>query len=502
MPMGEQRVVTADRPMRRRVAVDGRKRSGCLTCKARKKKCDGQASSPDGRCGSCVRLGLVCEQRPLRRVAPRPPQKSVRRDETFTSPRSDDNGDDLETGSPTEEVDGDNSKRALQPTAVLTSIPAASGSWNGIERVLLRYFLDHVAPLCSILQQDGSSFCSVLLPMAIVDPSLLHALFAYSAAHSDAATPAVPVTPAARLKFESQVARGVAEAITENAVSETTVACALVISTAEVIAGNTSRWLLHLQGAGHLVNHLGTPKLLQTTDGAFLLRYFAYHDIMASLSTRRHTLVKGVYWIQDADAAVHSADSFMGLAHHIFRHIVEICAFVADTTYLDLSSCPDRRSRDSLRAEDMAHALRSQDLHLQVDPMDSHNQALVHHAEAFRFAALFYLYSHLLRFCDAGAVYRLRMADCVQQILQHVAQVPSNLFCEIGLLFPLFMAGIGSNGDAGTIKYIRNRLTCIETWTKFKHVARARELLQMLWDSERTDWEVMLRELNWNLSLA
>lgn len=338
--------------------------------------------------------------------------------------------------------------------------------------------------------------------MAIVDPSLLHALFAYASVHFDAATPAIPVTPEARIKFENQVARGVAEAINNNAVTETTVACALVISTAEVIRGDTSRWLLHLQGAGHLVNHLGTPRLLQTTDGAFLLRYFAYHDIMASLSTRRRTLVNGVYWVQDVDATVDSADSFMGLAHHIFRHLTDVCAFVSDTSDLDSSSCSDRRSRDALRAEDMAQALRAQDLHLQVDPTDSHIGALIHHAEAFRFAALFYLYRHLLRFCDAGAVYRLRMEDCARQIIRHVSQVPSNLFCEIGLLFPLLMAGIGSGGDANTTQYIKNRLTCIETWTKFKHVGRARELLQLLWDKGRTDWEIMLKELNWNLSFA
>lgn len=523
-----------NRPLRRRYAIDGRVRSGCLTCKARKKKCDGQTSSLDGRCRSCVRLGLVCEQRPLQRVPllqrVSPRQRETRENEvTRRQPsKAEDEFFSHGTSSPTEGDDVDNNNihsihnkniiiidndnhnhnnnDAAQWTNNLISSrpsnPAISGSWDGIERVLLRYFLDHVTPLCSILQQDGGRFCSVLLPMAIVDPSLLHALFTYASVHFDATTPAIPVTPEARLKFENQVARGVAEAITKNTVTETTVACALIISTAEVVGGDTSRWLLHLQGAGHLANHLGTSRLLQTTDGAFLLRYLAYHDVMASLSTGHRPSVDGVSWVPDVDAPVDSADSFMGLAHHIFRHLTGMSAFVADTVDLNPSSCPDRRSRDTLRAEDMAHALRSQDLHLQVDPTDAHIKALIHHAEAFRFAALFYLYRHLLRFSDASAVYRLRMEDCVHQILQHVSQVPSNLFCEIGLLFPLFMAGIGSQGDPRMTYYIQYRLSCIESWTKFKHIARARELLQLLWDRGRTDWEVMLRELNWNLSFA
>ncbi|CAL5872804.1 uncharacterized protein PFLUO_LOCUS7073 [Penicillium psychrofluorescens] len=496
-----------DRPIRRRFAADGRVRSGCLTCKARKKKCDGQASDLDGRCRSCVRLGLVCEQPPLRRVPVRPPRRKARRDDEITSSSKDENGWRAASQVAGSSTDGDeDGDEVAEGTGTLAGsgsyIPDDSGSWDGIERVLLRYFLDHVAPLCSILQQDGNSFCSVLLPMAIVDPSLLHALFAYASVHVDTASPAIPVTPEARIKFESQVTRGLADAIKNNAVTESTIACALVISTAEVIGGDTSRWLLHLQGAGHLINHFGIPRLLRTSDGAFLLRDFAYHDIMASLSTGHRALVNGVYWVQDVNATVKSADSFMGLGHHIFTHLTEISAFAADTADLDLSSCSDRRSRETLRAEDMAQALRSEDLRLQVDPTDSYIKALIHHAEAFRFASLFYLYRHLLRFSDAGAVYRLRMEDCVRQILHHVSQVPSNLFCEIGLLFPLFMAGIGCGDNTSMIQYIQNRLTCIETWTRFKHVGRARDLLQLLWDNGRTDWELMLRELDWNLSFA
>lgn len=338
--------------------------------------------------------------------------------------------------------------------------------------------------------------------MAIVDPPLLYALFAYASVHSNAATAKDPDTTDARREYENQVARGVAEAIKRNAVTETTVACALVISTTEVVAGDTSRWLLHLQGAGHLVNHLGPSRLLKTNDGKFLLRYFAYHDIMASLSTARRPLLEGVYWVEEVEAMVESADSFMGLGHHIFRHLPEICAFVEDTADLNSSSDADRRAREALRAEDMAQALRTQDLRIRVDLEDGNKNALLNHAEAFRFASLLYLYRHLLRFCDAGAVYKLRMNDCLRQVLRHIAQVPENLFCEMGLLFPLFMAGIVSGGDSGSKEYVQRRLLGIENWTKFKHVKRTRELLQLLWERNRTDWENVLLELDWKLSLA
>ncbi|KAK2761683.1 hypothetical protein FQN54_001511 [Arachnomyces sp. PD_36] len=509
-----------DRVIRRRFAVDGRVRSGCLTCKTRKKKCDGQISSEDNRCKACIRLGLVCEQPPLRRVAPRQRTSTAGAHHTNDNARNEEKEPQIQTLTHSEDQSSgsrdetaitaaeDDDTELIQTSSL--SLPANRGfiapplgSMNSIEPQLLKYFLSDVAPLCSILQQDGASFCSVLLPMAIVDSSLLHALFIYASVHFDATAP-VPtsITPRARLRFESHVARGISDAISRNTVTESTVASALVVSTANVIGGDTSRWLLHLQGAGHLLNHLGPLRLLKIPDGMFLVRYFAYHDIMAALSTGRRPSIQGVYWAQDVDADVHSADSFMGLAHHIFRHITDICTLVADTSDLNPPSSSERVANETLRAENIAHALRSQDLRLQLSCADNHSEALVHHAEAFRFAALFHLYRWLLQLCGPNPIYEQHMAECVQHIFTHVSLVPMNLYCEIGLLFPLFMAGLGAGNDANTVQYIQTRLDYIETWTKFKHVRRARELLQLLWDQGRTDWEVMLRELDWHISLA
>ncbi|OAX83814.1 hypothetical protein ACJ72_01815 [Emergomyces africanus] len=503
-----------DRLIRRRVTVDGRVRSGCLTCKTRKKKCDGQISSVDNRCRACIRLGLVCEQPPLRKVAPRRPTLTTGAPNTpdFASdadiePETQTHTDGMMGGSRDETHASnteDGGRELVQTSSFGFPIVPLLGTLNSIEPLLLKYFLNDVAPLCSILQQDGASFCSVLLPMAMVDSSLLHALFTYASVHFDATAPiATTISPRARLGFESQVARGISNAISRNTVTESTVACALVVSTAHVVGGDTSRWLLHLQGAGHLVNHLGPPRLLKIPDGVFLLRYFAYHDIMAALSTGRHPSILGVYWAHDANEEVRSADSFMGLAHHIFQHVTNICTFVADTSNLDASSTScDRLANETLRAETIAHALRSQDLHLRLRSTDSHSEALVHHAEAFRFAALFHLYRWLLKICGPSAIYERHMAECIQRIFSHVSLVPLNLYCEMGLLFPLFMAGIGGANDASAIHYVRTRLDYIETWTKFKHVTRVRELLQQLWDQKRTDWEAMLRELDWHVSLA
>lgn len=451
------------RPIRRRVASDGRVRSGCLTCKARKKKCDEQVSSLDGRCQACARLGLVCEKRPLQ---VRTPPKLL-----------------------------SEAKEKKYDTMVISQHPATKVTRN--EQILLKYYLERLVFLSSILQQRSNGFCSVLLPMAIADSSLLHALLAYTSIYIDGDTATIPVTSkAAWLNFESKAVSGLSKAITENEVSESTIACALICSTADVIRGDSTRWTWHLHGAGRLVQHLGTQKLLQTTDGIFLLRNFAYHDIMAALSTRRQPLIPGMYWSQDNN--LETVDCLMGVAQPILGHLSDLCFLIANTDSLTSDAVDVDAISAQCRA--IACALNTEI----VDHGSKDHEPLIHHAEAFRYATLIHLYRFLCRFASRGTIviYEVEMGNCVQEILAHVSQIPPNLYCEIGLLFPLFMAGIAGLDDSDTIEYILGRLEYIASWTKLKHVTKVREILELLMNLGRSDWEVMLDEMNLHISLA
>lgn len=89
----------------------------------------------------------------------------------------------------------------------------------------------------------------------------------------------------------------------------------------------------------------------------------------------------------------------------------------------------------------------------------------------------------------------------MEGIITHVSQVPFSFHCEVGLVFPLFMAGIAGVDDV-TKTYIRNRLDNIFSWTRFEHITRVTELLELLWATGRTDWETMVRDLGWKVSLA
>ncbi|KAH8803574.1 fungal-specific transcription factor domain-containing protein [Xylogone sp. PMI_703] len=478
-----------DRPRRRRFATTGRARSGCLTCKARKKKCDDQGASSQGPCRACIRLGLVCERLPQRRVV----LKQQKLPDGGDVEGADEYGTSREPYSP-----------SLSPSTRLIVTETRSNGFMELfalgkaspERILLKYYIERLAPLCSILQHGGNEFRDILVPMAIDDSSLLYALFTCACTHS---IPSIP--PTMRLRFESEAARGLAEAIRQNSVSESTIACALIYSTAEVVNGDTKRWLLHLQGAGHLIDQLGGPeRLRQSGDGSFLLRNFAYHDIMAALSTGSRPRFQGTYWLPNDGG--NSADCLMGIAHEILGHISEICCFIADNKDQD-TFLSDSASRIMLQGEGLAQRLHLQTFHFCTTLTADELNSLLHHAEAFRHAALLRLYYFLSRYTASSNIsYASQMSECVQDIMAHLYQVPQNLYCELGLIFPLFMAGIGGMNDTSTIDYIRNRLRSIESWTEFQHVARVREILELLWATGCTDWEALLQKLDWRISLA
>ncbi|OBT69992.1 hypothetical protein VE03_00640 [Pseudogymnoascus sp. 23342-1-I1] len=547
------------RPIRRRFATTGRVRSGCLTCKRRKKKCDDQRGPYDEGegCQSCTRLGLVCERAPLRTVTPQQQKRKHsnaqdremgegacgdgrvrvrdiaremsrgsrgntedRRKSCISDADSVDNADNTDSTDNTDDAssssgspslpyqlpaskdgsgaDGDIGDFVKTPSSGFMALFALEGA--SPERILLKYYVEHLAPLCSILQEGKNDFRNVLLPMAIDDSSLLYALFAYASIHVPSSGKVPSITPLMRLKFETQAARGLSEAIRLNSVSESSVACALICSTAEVVSGDTKRWLVHLKGAGHLLNELGGPEnLRRTSDGRFLMRNFAYHDIMAAFSTGGRPIFRGLYWL-DSSSFV-SPDCLMGFAHGILGHMSDMCYFMADIRDQG-PLAPDGAASVIHEGERIAQALRSQPLDICTTLNGTEHESLVYHAETYRFSALLHLYRFLSRFTADDTAYSMQMTECTQIIMRHIYQVPSNLSCEVGFVFPLFMVGVACADDDASVTYIRSRLNNIERWTKFQHVARIRELLEMLWASGHTDWEGLLRTLGWQISLA
>ena len=368
------------------------------------------------------------------------------------------------------------------------------------ERILLKYYVERLAALCVIVRHGSNGFHNVLLPMAIDDPCLLYALFAYASVHLSMTTPVPDILRLSRLKFEGEAARCLSRAIQHDTVSASSIACALICSTTEVLSGSTRQWFVHLRGAGHLIAQYGGPASLQgTRDGLFLLRNFAYHDIMAALSTGTRPQIPGLYWIGDKNEEEEDADCLMGLSHRILSHISELCVLIADSNDDEAST---RSSEASIlrRGDQIAQRLIEQPLRACPPAVNDEYDILLHHAESFRYAALL----HLDRFiCRIQPDRSDNVDNLVQHIMYHLSQIPFGSHCEMGLIFPLFMVGVAAAGTTTrTVEYVRQRLGHIFDWTRFEHITRMQDVLDLLWRSGRSDWDRLLLELKWQISIA
>ncbi len=110
--------------------------------------------------------------------------------------------------------DESNIKVSYCAPSVSTHLATLPSCGNGsLERKLLKYYLERLSPLCSILQNASSGFRNMLRPMAMDDASLLHALFAYASSHFPAIRNQLYIDPQARLRFESKAVRGLSHSI-------------------------------------------------------------------------------------------------------------------------------------------------------------------------------------------------------------------------------------------------------------------------------------------------
>ena len=145
---------------------------------------------------------------------------------------------------------------------------------------------------------------------------------------------------------------------------------------------------------------------------------------------------------------------------------------------------------------------------------DSPDSSLVSLAEAYRSAALIYLYRVLRHHIPAKLpILNVKIARRVDAIVQHVSDMPIECLPECTMLFPLFLAGGEAASDHHT-RYIRHRLAALAAFRRFRNVDVALEVLEELWHrKERAvraeeaadrmpDWLDILKERGWKLPLS
>jgi hypothetical protein len=310
---------------------------------------------------------------------------------------------------------------------------------------------------------------------------------------------------------------------------EMCLAVTMVLCSMESISDATDTWYHHLAGAAAALRTKSCGETLErgaevtcfsSPEGIWLLRNFAFHDVLMSVSMDCRPFLIGDYWLSEDNSL---ADPYFGFASRVLFHISEISVLNADFVEAkqgysegDFVCNPGVSGSDnsdsvessfSSRARILENELRSWDC-----PSGDESSSLTQLGEAYRNAALIHLYRTIRRHVPGySEALEAKIRSCVEKTCNLAGSMPEGCLAECTLVFPLFLAG-GEARDIDHIETIRERLRTIVNMRKFRNVEACVDVLDELWrlrasgsrssDLDQVDWLDIVKHRGWKLAIT
>ncbi|GCB27141.1 uncharacterized transcriptional regulatory protein C15D4.02 [Aspergillus awamori] len=562
-----QQPSSAQTPTRRRCRREGAKwtRSGCLTCKRRRKRCD--EAKPC--CHSCARLGLKCEGYGSMWAEPLDPSANVfsqfraskrRRVSTASSSTSFSRGPEEElwlcpsspvssslSTAPTTPADSDNNSlyswnnEDNEYGDVQVTIPDidACGTLTVAPPIPSRYFshLSHHdthylqyhtelgSKLLANLESIDNPLRSFLIPRALSSPLLMKALCAVSATHfanrsrdkQEAQTAATDYYVRTLSGLQLTIAKYSPRSLPDEAILAVAMLCKY-----EIVRGSVQQWTVHLNALQELIMARGGVDALNDDMREFLSGFYVYAYNMARINNRKHIN----YDLNIGNVKISKLDIYIGYA----EDLIKICARIADLPTLSEDPVALDLEVHSIDTSLRDWAPTNTTYIIPRGITESNLVRLRMVANCFRDAAYLYLHSTLERLNQGMASppslplatplplalqassklvpapspsISLPRSTALHQLLSRIRAFPLDEHCEYSALtFPLFIAGCESR-DPSDQELIIQSLNKLEANFGIGNVRRAKEMLSILWAGEGdVHWLDMLERLQWDLILA
>lgn len=332
--------------------------------------------------------------------------------------------------------------------------------------------------------------------MAMESTALFDALIAFAAGHLALIDQSYKVIALeSRSAAISNLSIAIGTPSTQMCWHELNAATCLTFMIWEAGMGDCNGWYSHLQGTKHIITSAavrsssgtmlnGPEAFMGSPEGREILRNFAYHDIVGSVTLRKRPLINGDY----LENMPREGDSYLDVA-------AELLSFIARISHLDeeMRVQQTMAGEESQRRAALFHSTCGQ-MEKQLRDWECHPDtaaSLRALAYAYRSAVLIYLY-RLIRsrlqtdgipFCgtlELETEIQPKIQSEVEQILFEVSKIPMGAAPESAFSFPLFMAG-GEAREAEHINTIRSRLSEAIKKRLFQNMSKALEVLEDLW---------------------
>ncbi|KAH8660408.1 fungal-specific transcription factor domain-containing protein [Xylariales sp. PMI_506] len=364
--------------------------------------------------------------------------------------------------------------------------PQALKTWTIPERHLLNHFLQSVSRAMAITQDRANPWLCVIVPMALESTMVQHALVTLSACHLSKVYP--------DFSDDVYVHRSIAlqSLMKELAGSESSVwalAATLLLCFVEICLGDSRKWLLHLHGARALLDQLGEHIINSALNS--LIEMYNYISCIASVTS---ALVPGKYGnrLQIAhpiNTTLTTPD--LELIHPLFGLSESLYECLAQINNL-AARCQHMSSQQVEKdAEEIRLALQVWDPPNPVDASRSFTEA-----RAIGFALQWAADMRLLQVTKQLKNNDPQITKASDNILSALSLIRPGSEMEARILFPLFMAGVGSMTKPNrlTVEY---RLDVMESSVGFGNIAIAHQLLDEIWtranQGETLDWAELMR---------
>ncbi|KAJ5082108.1 hypothetical protein N7532_011151 [Penicillium argentinense] len=346
-------------------------RSGCITCKRRRKGCDKAKPS----CNNCVKQGRTCEgygdlwvqplgpsalvfkqpqpdgskrrrlsiATPTQLLSPAPSPGSESRFQVqpspsvvspslsaLSSPRR--QIIDLEDEDSIRDQGVDSPKPASTFTQldILADIPPSHSFISHLgdsETHYLQYHVEHGSRLLANLESADNPLRSLLIPRAIASPILMKAVCAVSALHlANRSAGASAQTAAAT--FYGRTLSGIRAAIADSStdtLSDDDMLAVGLLCKYEVVRGSVKQWVVHLNALQRLIASRGGLAAMDPDAAGFLRGLYVYAYNMARISNRKR-ITSSENFSTDTHLGPPRLDIYIGYT----EDILTLCARIAE----------------------------------------------------------------------------------------------------------------------------------------------------------------------------
>ncbi|KAI9814288.1 MAG: hypothetical protein M1832_005928 [Thelocarpon impressellum] len=446
-----------------------RSKTGCVTCRRRKKKCD--ETKP--QCLNCQKNAAVCEGYPERVVWKSGRQKAEEARQAFASTRP-------------------------------RELPALI---DGVENETDRFFLDHfalrVSNVLTLHNDDKNPFREILLPMAIQHKGLMHALLCLSGSHLRPRNPEAfgerqnyHFDEACRVLRQDKKLDDQAHGRSTEMIDDPTVASTLVLLLNSICKGETGgQYRPHMDAAKTLVIN---QQSRGSAFGEFLVEFFCYHDTINGLTSLDRRPLQLTEDFQLPQFIVQpEAGALLGVLDGLFGYISKIT-----------------RLRDAIRSRMKNRQEPVLDYQIVSDAVvvDAGIRTWV---SAQNEGSPRFIAAQLYRQCTWIYLYRSiqpsrpskKIGDAVDEGLSYMRQLSPDASTQSIMLMPLFLLGCAAFSPDQRPE-IRRAFGTLKRYSSLGNIEPAREVVEKVWarmdvgDESSWDWETIINEMGYDILVS